>query len=304
MTEETKAPKAKTVIDDMAARFVAENLDSGVAYLQRVSGEYADFASYPLAAVGMDSDGNFDPAIYSDKTRMMIAKLRKAEGKGDERVSTVKAIVVGAVPTLDALLETDAGKDWVQRIIDKELNHVLVRPLRDAENVQAAVAEMPTTLEAFISSGGAGGSTTLEAFNESYRDVIDLLAKQNTPFRKARLTKPELRRAIESKAYALKWYEAVEDRGEGKESLFVIALKLMIAFATEKGFDSTLLTRWLETRDATTIEDGDDDSDDFDIDALTATLTKPADETAPVAVESTEPTAAEQVGTADEPATA
>lgn len=275
MTEETKdskTPKAKTVIDDMAARFVAPDLEQGIAYLQRVSSDFADFGSYPLVAVGMDTEGNFDPAIYSDSTRMMIAKLRKSEGKGDDRTTTIKAIVVGAVPTLDALMESDAGRDWVQRIIDKELNHVLVRPLRDAENVLASVSEMPTTLEAFISSGGAGGSTALEAFNESYRDVIDLLAKQSTPFRKARLTKPELRRAIESKAYALKWYEACEDRN-GKDSLFVIALKLMIAYAADKGFDSTLLTRWLETRDQTTIDESADDAEDFDIDALTATLT-------------------------------
>lgn len=271
-TKESKAPKAKTVIDDMAARFVAPDLEQGIAYLQRVSSDFADFGSYPLVAVGMDTEGNFDPAVYSDSTRMMIAKLRKSEGKGDDRTTTIKAIVVGAVPTLDALMESDAGRDWVQRIIDKELNHVLVRPLRDAENVLASVSEMPTTLEAFISSGGAGGSTALEAFNESYRDVIDLLAKQSTPFRKARLTKPELRRAIESKAYALKWYEACEDRN-GKDSLFVIALKLMIAYAVDKGFDSTLLTRWLETRDQTTIDESADDAEDFDIDALTATLT-------------------------------
>ena len=159
MTEETKAPKAKTVIDDMAARFTAPDLEQGIAYLQRVSGEYADFASYPLVAVGMDSEGNFDPAVYTDSTRMMVAKLRKSEGKGDDRTTTIKAIVVGAVPTLDALLASDSGKEWVQRIIDKELNHVLVRPLRDAENVLASVSEMPSTLEAFISSGGAGGST-------------------------------------------------------------------------------------------------------------------------------------------------
>lgn len=291
MTEETKkAPKAKTVIDDMAARFVAPDLEQGIAYLQRVSSDFADFGSYPLVAVGMDSEGNFDPAVYSDQTRMMIAKLRKSEGKGDDRTTTIKAIVVGAVPTLDALMASDSGREWVQRIIDKELNHVLVRPLRDAENVMASVSEMPSTMDAFIASGGAGGSTALEAFNESYRDVIDLLAKQSTPFRKARLTKPELRRAIESKAYALKWYEACEDRN-GKDSLFVIALKLMIAYAADKGFDSTLLTRWLETRDQTTIDETADDSEDFDLDELTATLTaEPEAETTDETTDETAPT--------------
>lgn len=267
---ESKA-KVKTIVDDMTGRSVFESLDSAAEYLGRLQ-TFADFGSYPLIVQGMDAEGNIDPTPYEGMD-VLVTKLNRqgdvieVDGKKQRGPSTVKAVIVWPIPRVATLLETDTGRDWVNRILHKEINHVLVRPLRDAENLEAARTEMPTTAEAYISSGGTGGASTLEAYNTYYKDIIDLFNKNSPAFRKARLNKAELRKAFESTAYAAKWYDAIENRTDG--SLFEKGLTILIALAEKKGFDASLLKKWLETRDATQIveSDADDESEaEFNVD--------------------------------------
>lgn len=281
--------KAKTVAENMSARRVFESVEAMTEYLQATAASIPDFNSIVeaggLAAVGMDEEGNFDPAIYGEGMEPMVAVLRK-QGKG------VKAIVVAPIPTLDSLLSDDAGRDWVQRIIHKELNHVAVRHLRDSEDVSSVVDQMPTTREGYITSSREAGGGIMETFDELHKQINATLSAKFTPWQKQRLIKTELRKALESKGYALEYYPSLEDyKGE---SLFALALKLGISAAKRKGLDPTIFERWAATRDAKVFTPGEQDEDDFDLDSLTDSLLESGEEAAAEAAPVEAPEAEEE----------
>lgn len=262
MTEETK--KTKTVAESMAARTVFKTIEAAAEYLTSCAESFSDFGDYPLAARGIDSEGNFDPEVYTADTEVMVAKLR-AEGK-------VKAIVVIPAPTLDSLLAREDARTWVEKIIHKELNHVGVRNLRDATDISTVVDQIPTTIDGFIASGRDGGSGIIESFNVLFKDVHAFLSKKVPAWSKARLIKAEIRKSFESKAYALHTYPALEDRGEGKDSIFVTALRLFINAAKKDALDPTIFERWLATRDQKIYTADEIEEEDFDLDSLTDSL--------------------------------
>jgi hypothetical protein len=220
-----------------------------------------DWETTPLASPGVDAEGNFDPAIYSESMNVMVATL-KNKGK-------VKAIVFVPTPKTDVLLNSEAGKAWVDKILLKELNHIAVRHLRDAEDVSTVIDQMPTTIDGYIASErGTGG--IMETYNELYKAIDAALGAKVPAWSKARFTKGELKKALESRGYALEFYSTVEDyKGT---SLFEKALETGIIAAKRKGLDPTIFERWKNTRNAKTYEPGEEDDEDLDLDALADAL--------------------------------
>jgi len=256
-------PKAKTVENDMVSRRIFPNVEEASEYLNACGTNLSDFGEVPPAFVGIDEEGNFDPEIYTDSMDVMVSVLRNQR--------KVKAIVVAPVPKISALLESDEGKKWAEKILHKELNHVAVRQLRDAEDVSTVVDQIPTTLDAYITSGREGGGGIMESYDELYKQVNATLAAKLPVWSKARFTKGELKKALESKGYASEYYPAVEDY-KGK-SLFETALELAIAAAKRKGLDPTIFERWRDTRNAKAFTPGEDeDEEDLGTDALLGAL--------------------------------
>lgn len=250
--------------------------------------DFSDFANIPLAARGIDSEGDFDPAVYKDGMAVMVATLRRTAKPGSP--GGIKAIVVTPVPTLEGLLALDTGKLWVERIIQKELNHVAVRALREAEDVSTVVDQMPDTLEAYISTARDSGGGILETFNELFKLIKSTLGAKIAVWNKANLPKNELKRAMESKAYAEEYYPALEAaRGPATEGLFVLALNLGISAAKQKGLDPTIFQRWLDTRNAKAFTAQETEDDDFDMEGLTDSLI--AEDTKSKADEAAQPAA-------------
>lgn len=262
---DSKEPKAKTVAEGMASRRIFDSIAAANVYLNASAAAFSDFGDIDIAAPGMDEEGNFSAEVYPDSMDVMVSTL-KAGGK-------VKAIVVAPIPRIDALLESEAGRLWVSKILHKELNHVAVRSLRDAEDVSTMVDQMPTTLDGYITSGREGGGGIMEAFDELYKLINSTLGQKLAVWQKARFIKSELKKALESKGYASEYYPALEDyKGE---SLFVLALNLGIAAAKRKGLDPTIFERWAATRDAKAFnpaEPEDDDADELNLDSLTDAL--------------------------------
>jgi hypothetical protein len=193
----------------------------------------------------------------------MVSVLRK-QGKG------VKAIVVAPVPKIDVLLDSPAGKSWVEKILHKELNHVAVRHLRDAEDVKNFVDQMPTTVEGYITSErGTGG--IIETFNELYKGIDTALSAKLPVWAKARFIKSELKKALESKGYAAEFYPTLEDyKGQ---SLFDAALDIGINAARRKGLDPTIFERWKATRATKAFTaDEDEDEEELNLESLTDAL--------------------------------
>lgn len=264
-----KAPKVKTVADDMAGRRIFATTTEAQTYLEALGESLSDFGdqTFAMVGVGQDEDGNatWDESIYTDSTDIMVAKLNNA--------GQTKAIVVAPVPKIQSILADEAGLKWAEKILHKELNHVAVRALRTAEDVATVIDQMPTDLSGYISSGRGDSGGIMESFNELYKQINATLAKMVTAWSRARLTKPELKKAMESKGYASEYYPALEDY-KGK-SLFVAAAELGAKAAERKGLDPAIFTRWLETRDAKAFTPGETDEDDLeslDLDNLTEAL--------------------------------
>lgn len=273
MATESKTPakaddsKAKTVAEDMNFRRIFNTTEEAGAYLNLCAESFKDFGDIPLASRGIDEEGNFDPTIYTDGMQVMVATLREAK-KG------VKAIVVTPIPSLTSLLADANGTSWIERIIQKELNHVAVRALREAADVSTVVDQMPTTRDAYISSARGDGGGIMETFNELYKAIGATMASAVAVWAKTKPVRGDLKRAMESKGFALEYFPALENRGEGKDSLFVVAMNLGINTAKKKGLDPTIFERWIETRNAKVFKAGDveEDEDDLNIDSLTTSL--------------------------------
>jgi hypothetical protein len=276
--------------------------DEATAYLAKCNEDFSDFAGQPFAMIGVDEQGAFRPDVYTPDMRVRVAVLRNVPRtvNGKREPTTIKAIVVTPVPSIPSILGIDAEtweiiKDspsvaFAVKTLDKELNHIAVRPLRDAENLDTAMEQVPTTLAGFIESNRDAGGI-MDMFNDLYKTINDTLSKQVPLWSKARLIKAEMKKAMESKAYALEYYPALEDRGtdgngKAKDSLFVLALQFGVKLAKSKGADAAIFDKWLSTRDAQTLAATQtDDEDDISLDDLVADMGEPAAE--PEATETT-----------------
>ena len=279
-TPAAKAPEPKTVLEDMDSRRMLANPTEATAYIAKCMTDYADFGVYAVAAPGIsigeagtENEGAliFDPEVYTEGTRVMVSVLtQRGDGPG---TSTVKAIVIAPAPSFEQILADKGGRDWAERILDKELNHVAVRGLRKADSIEDAIPAMPKTLADYITSDRGGGILT--AYEELWRRIKNNMGKLSRPWRLANLSKKELRRCLESAAYAGEYYPTLEQAKQG--SLFVFALNGLIATAKKEGLDYAVFERWLANRNETQIDvkDDEDDDGDFDLAALESAMATP-----------------------------
>lgn len=284
------ADKVKSVIDDMNSRTFCDTVEDAGMFLEKCQTEYADFDSHKLVLNGIDTDGNFDPTVYTPSMRVMIDVLTNrgeqtvdAKGNKSRGPSTVRAIVVTPAPTIESILADPSGLKWLDKIVATQLSHVANAPLRKADNLAEAQLNMPLTLAEYVSPTREGSSASA-TYDALYRMLIDGF-KRNKAWSRAKLVKAELKRCLESAAYALHVHPALEDRGD-KPSLFVMACQVGAREAASDGLDPTIFNTWLETRNEATFEaeDESEDDDDFTIDDIV--LTKPeakAVDAAPVA---------------------
>lgn len=275
--------KIQTVIDDMDSRRLFDTVDEATAYITKCQTDFADFGNYPVAAVGLTEDGDFDPEVYNDDMRIAVSVLTK-RGEGKDS-TTVHCIVIYPAPKLEAILGLPdgvdlanvTGLDWLIGIMEKELNHVAVRQLRKAENAQEiaeAVESMPTTVADYITSGRESTSGILESFNQLWQIIKKGMGAKSKPFALANLSKKELRKAMESASYAATVYPQLETRVNKKgepESLFVLAATFGQLLAKQESLDSTIFDRMISQRNEKEISVSDDE-EDFDLEAMAASL--------------------------------
>lgn len=297
MTEELKTEevKAKTVVDDMDSRRLFDDADSATSYIEKCQADFADFGGYPVAAVGLTSDGEFDPEVYTDDMQIAVSVLTK-RGEGKES-TTVHAIVIYPAPKIDAILASEQGRDWLTGIMQKELNHVAVRQLRKAEtasDIADATESMPTTVADYVTSGRESTSGILESFNTLWQIIKKGIGAKSKPFALANLSKKELRKAMESASYAATVYPQLETRQNKKgepESLFVMAATFGQLLAKAESLDTTIFDRMLSQRNEKDIDVAGDE-EEFDLEAMAASLVKKSDESTE-AKSDAEPDAAE-----------
>lgn len=278
--------KLKSIQDDMpSARFFATPAEAAAALTSDQS-TYADIgdaiivspvdAKRGVSALGMDDEGNFvfDSEMFSPGTRVMISKLST---RVDGEKSKLKGIVVAPVPSEEQILADEAGRAWLSKIINTELQRLSVSGLRDRKDAptdiqSAAVLDsMPKCLADFVTSSRGGSSTLMQAFEENWKIIKAGLAKLSPSWVRANITKREFIYSMSSKAYAFAEFATLEENKAG--SLFEMAIRGFKAKAMEQGLDYSIFDQWAATRDEKVIEaKAEEDDQEFDFDAFAATL--------------------------------
>lgn len=296
---DTSKKKAQTVADDMRQRRcfypTGESLalPAAQAYLAKCIEDFADFGDFPFIAPGVstDEEGNtvFSEAVYSDSVGVMVGVLKR-QGEG------VLCLFMAPIPDFPAMLAAadESAAPWALGILEKEANHVAVRHLRNAKSdseLEDAREQMPHSVDAYTNSARGQSSGIMESFNELYKAISAAIGGKVGAWSRARLNKSDLKRAFESRPYALEYYSALEDRGESP-SLFVIGLDMGIQAAKKKGLDPTIFERWKATRDEKPFKPDESEDEDFDMDSLTGALLEELAD-APATESGSEPTGEE-----------
>lgn len=305
--------KPKTVMEAMPSRTIKNNVEEASAFIKNAFTAYSDFGDHeiisPIDAARKDAEGNstpvaglsvklneagepivddkgipelvFDPVIFPPEMRIMVSVLtQRGEGQGS---STVKAIVVAPVPTFEAILNDQTGQQWLNKIVETELNRAAVRVLRptDADvNDVSILDQMPKTLSDYVQSNRGGSSTLLQAFEEFWKPIKQGLGKLSKAWKLHNLSKKELKNAMSSKAYASQYYPTLEETKKG--SLFEFAIGAFIAQAKQAGMDYTIFEQWKANRDQHVIDESEEDEDEeLSLDALTAAMVSNEEATPP-----------------------
>lgn len=299
MTEQTNTPetqaatpakaadKPKIVWGNMPQRTVFKSAAEAEEYLAACATRYTDWAEQALAAPAIVTDeegnGGLDPAVYDAPGFETMVAVLKDKGTKEQKGS-VKAIVVAPIPSLELLtgleLPTDdSGKDtptvsFVREIIRKEMNHRAVKALREAADVATVIDQIPTTLDAYLSSS-RDSTGIMATFDELWQIINNTMkvADKRGKWSLRKFRKNELKAAFESKGHALDYYPELEEAGAAG-SLFVKALQAAITIAKRDGLDPTIFERWLETRDSKVRTDEDEEEEEFNLDLsdLTAAM--------------------------------
>ncbi len=271
-TTAAAAPKAKTVIENMDDLRHFDSASAATAYLIQCANELSDFGSMVFVTRGVITDKDesgrlmpqfgtdengqpvllLDDSIFTPDMRIAVKVLsnRLYDDAGKFTGSAVKAIVIAPQPTIESVLANEAARAWVQKILDKELTHVMVRPIRNSENPEASGAEIPATLEAYITSSRGGEGGAIDVFNKYWQDLKTAYGDAIPAFKRLDLKKADLKKAMESKGFAEAYFPHIEAYGPNADSIFALMIQTGAELATENGDDPAIFNGWLESRDS------------------------------------------------------
>lgn len=250
---------------DVSQRVLFDDLESSMPYLQKLQ-ELKD-ADEALAGVkiaihgyAVNDSGDLQPIegkewpIGSDGNPFacMVAVLNKKDKATNKQLP--RAIIAWPAPRVSQLLETELGANMVSAVIEKELNHRIVRPLRDSDNLAAALNEVPASIDEFCTSGREASSGSLLAvYNELFLPITNAIKEQVPAYKQAKINKKDLRSCIENAAYASHYYPVLEEHG-----LFTIIGQMFVKAGGESNYDVSQINTWLATRDTQSFEVNED----------------------------------------------
>lgn len=155
-TNETTAAPAnsnlpKTLQDVSTTYFKpAEVASAGVAFIQHVAGLLP--ADKPVLFNGDWAVGGEFPAGYG----ILVLPLGKQVKQGDENKRVTEHIVVAAIPTVDVLMQSGAGSDYIADAVQSALATKLRNSFTRVED--KASVKLPVTVEDFITKGDKGAA--------------------------------------------------------------------------------------------------------------------------------------------------
>ena len=287
-TNNTTAEVAEVkTVNDIPSRTVFDSVEKALAFVGEIS-DYEGFGDLPQAVVGMieDADGNptLDPAIYDESMHVAVAVISEKD-TGAKKLVPV-GIAIYPTPNPEAVANSEEGRKWIAKLVEKESNLIAMRALRkDGADYEEAANAMPKSLAAYITPTREASTGIMATFETLWRDIKKLMGQKSRAWAIANFSKKELRRAMESASYASGTYPRIEKKG-GDSSLLVFALNLGKVLAAkhkdEDGNDSPLdpafFDNALANRDSHAGFALDDDDGELDLDDILAEATEANEE--------------------------
>lgn len=260
----TTIEKAKS-ISDVSQRSIFPTVDSAMEYIGKLvelMGE--DQLPLHMYGYGMDDEGEVTakegeewPEGFNAAVILLQSQQEVDDGEGGLKKRQIPhTILLRPFPTVEQLLADTAGEKMIRSVLEKELNHRAVRPLRTADNLAAVLGEVPASIAAFCSSGRESGGAILGAYNELYAQVHDYVKGKIDRVSRARLIKAEMKKCLENTSYANHYYTALEEAND-----FKTLLSCFIALGLKKGVDVTIFESWAATRDEQSFDGASDDEE-------------------------------------------
>lgn len=262
-------------------------LDAAMAKLESINAakETEGLFGLPVAVVGYDdSTGEVDPAFY-EGSRAVLALVGARGIKTDvgKEANSFKAVVIFPIPTLASFLSATAEqlaaipenvRAWLDKVIVKEASHVAFRNFRDANTMAELLngaKAAPKSIDEYVTASSREGSgldtDTFDALWGSFRTML----RKNQPALFDLLPqKPEVIKAIRSKAYAETQDEtaALESKGVFQrigEMLILGAKNNKDKDGNPAPLDESTLVDWLAGRDTLVITKEAPKAKDFSV---------------------------------------
>jgi hypothetical protein len=246
-------PKRVKAIRDAigASRRVFPTAEAAATALAEAATKTNNFDGVPVSIHGLvtDKEGNssIDPTAYFGMNAVLgIVAAQTAVAGSDKKINAIKGVVLFPVPMLDTLLESDTARNWLAKIVEKEGAHVLYRPYRAAESVEAfeaAIDEAPKTVDEFVTQADRSGDLDTSAFDAVWKEFRTAFAKSHKEANRATPQKVPFIRCLRSKAAALREYPKQE-----AANLFVGVAGLLIEAIEASGEDPAEIKAWLAGR--------------------------------------------------------
>lgn len=260
----TSIEKAKS-INDVSQRSIFPGVEQAMEYIGKLVDIMGD-EQLPLHMFGfqMDSEGEVTakegeewPEGFNAAVILLQRQEEVDDGEGGLKKKQIPhTILLRPFPTVEQLLADGAGEKMIRSVLEKELNHRAVRPLRTADNLAAVLGEVPASIAAFCSSGRESGGAILGAYNDLYAQVHDYVKGKIDRVSRARLIKAEMKKCLENTSYANHYYTALEEAND-----FKTLLSCFIALGKKKGVDVTIFESWAATRDEQSFDGAESDDE-------------------------------------------
>lgn len=245
LTDETKIANVVKALG--GSRKLYDSVEQALAKLAEAAGATESLYGLTVAAKGIDSEGNADPEFWAEGSRAMLAIVQARVDVGSKKLNGLKGLVLLPVPTLEQFLESELGRQFVDKVTEKEIAHVSFRPFREANNEAEFIAALDVTpigVDAFATESARSSGVDTETFDAVWTDLRAALKNQKPEVAKLLPTKNEVVKAIRSKAYAMENHEALETA-----RVFEWLSKLILQAANQAKMSTAAIEAWVAGRD-------------------------------------------------------
>ena len=276
-TEETQAVNKNLplvpLLDVDKVKAIRSNLGERTYFESDEESSAFDKANKHITDAAAKTDSFYGVAITAangieEATRLVVATVGvrdKGNGKDIPARNGIKAIVVMKQPKADDFIkdESEAAQNFWRKLIERETTDVQFSGIRSAESLadlETVMAGLPDTVGGIVENARQGAGAGSSSFDEMWADFRKAWLKPKYPTLDAAMPqKPDILKAIKSKAYALAnpVTRPIEENGYF-ESIANVMIKMAATIKDAEGnpapLDTSDMAGWLENRATNVIE--------------------------------------------------